>query len=223
MKYQDKRVIQFAGAERVKDVACFDGEAKELPTTFVYAGDVDPTKRGGKYTLKDMKTFYERMKTLLGQGTESVQEAMNIAGFMVLNMIRITKKGTDYITLHMIESASRSYTSLYAPKIQVTLPPPCSIYVRDVESHFSQSNQASLNIYALCVSSWLHWTDQNDQNILGVLKAGCMLSLSENGLGLIGWVGKAAETFRVDPLTLLKHLFFSNALKDQAVRFLDFF
>lgn len=64
--------------------------------------------------------------------------------------------------------------------------------------------------------------EQDDNDYIGLLKAGGMLSLADNGLGLISWTMKAAEKMGVELGTYMSVILVNQALISSMRRLLEF-
>lgn len=96
----------------------------------------------------------------------------------------------------MPESGTHSFQSLYDGWLKLTIPPPGGNFASRFQTWFPGNDTDSKRLFACLVNEWKDHARDND--FIGLLKAGGMLALADNGLGLVSWTGKADEKMGVE-------------------------
>lgn len=185
-------------------------------------GTICGTSTDTDLTKEDMNRFWEVVLRLCISADENDrQTVVNMAAFLTINMFRSFKKDIKTLGPHMINNVSKSFLSLFKVEIGAKFPPPSLRYCDLFSDHFPQSSMSARNFMAYTVKSWV-LSQQNKEaihdSVRGVLKAGCILALAENGLGAISWTLKAAKVLKVSVSTYLIHCMMSPAMERQVTR-----
>nr|QMP82305.1 nucleocapsid protein [Hemipteran rhabdo-related virus OKIAV26] len=190
-------------------------------TNYKFPGDITSISDGTRTIgISDVKTFYENAVNASSSTPDEKREYINVAGFLALTLLRTPFKGFENLGTHLISAATQSFTSLFSPSEMIILLPPHASYTRLYETHFPQHDPDYQHLVAICVHAWHYNSTSTHIQVdhVGVLQASCLLSLSENGLGLLSWSCKAAKSFGIPTKQYLEHLCLTPALTSQVVR-----
>lgn len=171
-------------------------------------------------TKQNVKAFWTEMTSLFNAEGVSMMNMINLTCFIMLNCLRLIKKESTCLNSHMPESGTHSFQSLYQGWLKLTIPPPGGNFPIYFQNTFPGNDLDSKQIFACLVNGWIAHSDNH--NYLGLLKAGGMLSLADNGLGLISWTVKAAEKMGVELGTYMTAVLVNQALIASMRRILDF-
>lgn len=120
----------------------------------------------------------------------------------------------------MMESGTHSFQSLYDGWLKLTIPPPGGNFPILFQATFPGNDTDSKRLFACLVNEWVD--HKNDNNFTGLLKAGGMLSLADNGLGLVSWTAKAAEKMVVELGRYMSAVLVNPAMISSMKRLLHF-
>lgn len=171
-------------------------------------------------TKQNVKVFWTEMNALFVAGGGSRTNMINLICFIMLNCLRLIKKESTCLNTHMPESGTHSFQSLYQGWLKLTIPPPGGNFPIYFQNTFPGNDSDPKQLIACLVNGWLAHSDIH--NYLGMLKAGGMLSLADNRLGLISWTVKAAEKMGVELGTYMTAVLVNQALIASMRRLLEF-
>lgn len=170
----------------------------------------------------DVSAFY---KDILGLCTskdaKDLQKGINIAAFIALNMLRSFRKDITSLASHIPINGFSSYQNLFGHEFPRRFPPPSLTYMSLFPSYVPPAGLQARNLMAYCVHAWIDCQDQSsDRGKMGrgLLKAGCLLSLSENGLGALAWTTKAVQFLNIKLGEYLAALMLDNSMEDQVLK-----
>lgn len=171
-------------------------------------------------TKQNVKTFWTEMNLLNADDGGNRDNLINLTSFIMLNCLRLIKKESTCLNYHMSESGTHSFQSLYQGWLKFNIPPPGGNFPVFFQNTFPGNDPDSKNLFACLVNGWLKHKGDND--FIGLLKAGGMLSLADNGLGLISWTMKAAEKMGVELGTYMNITLVNQAIIASMQRLLMF-
>lgn len=175
---------------------------------------------GYAYTDKTIKDYYKKVIEVSTGNASDKQEFINKTAFVMLNCVRLIRKAHDNFSHHITESAAKSYESLYGKRLGPDRLPPCdNSFFHQITSAFPRSHIDTRNLLAFLVRSF---TSATNPEQTGILRAGCILSLGETGIGLVSWAIKASQALGLDIKTFLKHAVLDTVLKVQISRLITF-
>lgn len=161
------------------------------------------------------------MITELEKGdAEKRQNLINLTGFMMINCIRLIKKESTCLDMHMTEAGTQSFQSLYKGWLKLAIPPPGGNCSSKFQFSFPGNDHDSKMLFACLVTEYT--SHSKDQNFLGLLKACGMLALSENGLGLVSWTTKASEKISVSLGVYMSSILVNQSVMSSMTRLWDF-
>lgn len=176
--------------------------------------------KNNKYTKINVRQFWEVVLAKLGGQASDKQDLINLSGFIMINCMRLIKKESTCLDTHMIESGTQSFQSLYGGWLKVAIPPPGGDFTLRFQTSFPGNSLDSKMLFACLVTEYS--SNPADQNLLGLLKAGGMLALSDNGLGLISWSVKAADKMGVAIGVYIQSLLINQPLMSSMDRLIEF-
>lgn len=145
-------------------------------------------------------------------------KVINLTSLIMINCLRLIKKESTCLDLHMPESGTHSFQSLYDGWLKLTIPPPGGNFAAKFQVCFPGNDMDSKRLFACLVNEWKSHSDDND--FIGLLKAGGMLALAENGLGLVSWTAKAAEKMGVEVGTYMTSILVTPSIIESMQRLL---
>ncbi|KAG8280939.1 hypothetical protein J6590_069459 [Homalodisca vitripennis] len=150
-------------------------------TVFVFSGAQRTASTPMRsISIKDVSNFFKEIKELKWSlDPDRQQDLCNTAGFLLMNTFRLIRKDAESLQNHIINTARNSLISLYGFTIDSILPPPHNNYYDTFNQHFSSSFPRTKYILSVFIQAWVEHKSRE-----GYLKAGCLLSLCENGLGV---------------------------------------
>lgn len=174
--------------------------------------------------LEDVEDFYKAILKMKDTA-EDQQRVINIAGFLTLNMLRSIRKDVTSLYSHIPINAYVSYQNLFNDEFPNRFPPPSAHYCSWLSAQIPSGGQTAKNLLAFCVDAWV--TVQKGKKLnkslcTAVLKAGCLLSLAENGLGAIAWTIKAHKALKVQPNDYFCALMLDDNLEEQVLSIANF-
>lgn len=167
-----------------------------------------------------MKKFWEEANRLAEAGLPERSKLINLTGFIMSTCLRLIKKESTCLDHHMMESGTHSFQSLYDGWLKLTIPPPGGNFPVLFQATFPGNDTDSKRLFACLVNEWVD--HKNDNNFTGLLKAGGMLSLADNGLGLVSWTAKAAENMVVELGRYMSSVLVNPAMISSMKRLLHF-
>lgn len=136
-------------------------------------------------------TVVELVSTDIGSRNQDWEDEakkfMDLGSFLALNVLRYNKKDDQATGVHITEQAHKTLESL-SQWDKGELPAPALDFIKHFKSRFSTESESYKELLACPV--YLLIKTQNEE-LKGFLKAGCLLALSENGLGALNWIHKA--------------------------------
>lgn len=171
-------------------------------------------------TKQNVKTFWTEMVTLSNTGGKSRSKMINLVSFIILNCLRLIKKEETCLNTHMPEAGTHSFQSLYHGWLKFNIPSPGGNFPIALQNTFPGNDPDSKQIFACLVNGWMD--NKDDHNYIGLLKAGGMLSLADNGLGLIPWTVKAAVKMGVELGNYMSTILVNQSLISSMRKLLDF-
>lgn len=167
-----------------------------------------------------MRQFWEVVHNKLAGNVVDKQDLINLFGFIMINCMRLIKKESTCLDTHMIESGTQSFQSLYGGWLKVAIPPPGGDFASRFQTSFPGNAYDSKMLFACLVTEFS--TNPTNQDLLGLLKAGGMLALSDNGLGLVSWTVMAADKMGVAVGIYMQSLLINQPLMSSMDRLIDF-
>lgn len=171
-------------------------------------------------TKQHIKTFWTEMTKLNADEGGNRKNLIDLTCFIMLNCLRLIKKEATCLNFHMPEAGTHSFQSLYQGWFKFSIPPPGGNFPLFFQNTFPGNDPDSKQLFACLVNGWMKNKDDNDY--IGLLKAGGMLSLADNGLGLISWTMKAAEKMGVELGTYMSVILVNQAIISSMRRLLEF-
>lgn len=168
--------------------------------------------KSSRMTRKHVKNFWDEMVKMAAGYISERSKMINLIGFIMINCLRLIKKESTCLDTHMPESGTHSFQSLYDGWLKLTIPPPGGNFSSRFQTCFPGNDDDSKRLFACLVNEWMTHTENND--FIGLLKAGGMLALADNGLGLISWTGKAAEKMGVEVGTYMTSILVNPSIME---------
>lgn len=145
--------------------------------------------------LKGLAMGYETEFEEVPDGiVEGIQIEVNIASLIVLNLLRFQKKEVSATLAHMVNRLGPNLRSLLKWK-GPNPPMPANKFIGSVLNFVSADSDEYKHLIAIPIVCLVDLQkSKRNQDLQGFLKAGCLLALSENGLGALNWVFKMWTT-----------------------------
>lgn len=202
------------------------------PVSTLTLGEIDITKykfpgaatsmnlKSSRMTREHVKNFWMEMIKLADGDMTERSKMINLVSFIMINCLRLIKKESTCLDNHMPESGTHSFQSLYDGWLKLPIPPPGGNFSSRFQTSFPGNDTDSKRLFACLVNEWTSHTNDND--FIGLLKAGGMLALADNGLGLVSWTGKAAEKMGVEVGTYMTSILVTPSIIESMQRLLTF-
>lgn len=178
------------------------------------------TLKSLRMTKEHVKDFWTEMNRLAEGDIVERNRLINLTSFIMINCLRLIKKEATCLDHHMPESGTHSFQSLYDGWLKLTIPPPGGNFAVKFQVCFPGNDSDSKRLFACLVNEWRSHSSNND--FIGLLKAGGMLALADNGLGLVSWTAKAAEKMGVEVGTYMTSILVTPSIIESMQRLLTF-
>lgn len=153
----------------------------------------------------------ELMTALSDQGNEPKERQgrplVNYIGFYCLNLMRLSVKTADQVEKHICEFFEDRVIKFWQRKpIAAHVHPPASSSYNDLCGLMGRQTISFDQLLTLVVEMYHAGEESNNSSITGVLKAGCVLSLSTVGLGILNWLHQASTVSGLSMSDFLDYL-----------------
>lgn len=140
--------------------------------------------------VSDVATWYKTLCAMLDEQEEKEkrlpEEAIQIVGFLFMNMMRLTVKEVDLVCKHIYEKSYSAYSALWSkPQGLTVFYPPHINTARLFAELFKKFSSNSTVCLAAQVYSYGRVSEHAQSTIRGVFRAGNLLSLIKTGMGLL--------------------------------------
>lgn len=124
---------------------------------------------------------------------ERFQYAINLLGFLAIQLIRTVVKDKNDVARHILGYSYKRVEHFWGPMFGFSsVVPPHDIALSTMCNSFDRFSVGGTKVLAMLVSAYLRAPVDGGVNIKAILKAGCLLGLSGVGLGCIMWLMKAS-------------------------------
>lgn len=167
--------------------------------------------KGSAASMKegDIKIWYNTIWLLLDakDNLNKNRIGINFIGFLYMNLFRVTVKSTLVVSKHISKNTLSSFTALWKkiPNLRQCYPP-TSIMLNDFEKLFKKQSSDSNRCLSAMVYAMGNCTTGKIKQVRAILRAGCLLSLAEVGLGVLHWTQKAAKAIGCPVLELIEYM-----------------
>lgn len=176
--------------------------------------------KASRMTRDHVNEFWTELIRMVDSDHTERNRVINLTSFIMINCLRLIKKEATCLDHHMPESGTHSFQSLYDGWLKLLIPPPGGNFAAKFQTCFPGNDTDSKRLFACLVNEWKSHSTDND--FIGLLKAGGMLALADNGLGLISWTAKAAEKMGVEVGTYMTSILVTPSIIESMQRLLNF-
>lgn len=148
-----------------------------------------------------------------------VVRARKLTLFLTLELWRLVVKSAVHVHNHVIQRGMESARQLIHGQ-KGKLPPPSEKALLSFREEISKTSSE----YQAVIAMFGHFCTNRELMKIhgGFLKAGCLMALMENGLGLISWTIQAATSVGKDPFDFVR-IVADDSVEKSARKFLEFF
>lgn len=157
----------------------------------------------------DVIEWYKLLRSALDTAEEVsdkslIEEAVQIIGFLYMNLMRLTVKDQDLVCRHIYEKSYSAYSALWMKPATVQLfYPPHSKTANLFSELFKKFSANSIACLAAQVYSYGNAEDTSKSAVRGVFRAGNLLALMKTGMGLLHWTQRAASVLKIHMIDLM--------------------
>lgn len=160
-------------------------------------------------TVGSAETWAKEIIGLLSDEKNTIhhQVMINYVGFYILNILRAIVKDPVQIEEHICQWFDTRFLKFWTLNpLQSSVHPPSEECYIPLSVCLKKQSKDCDQLLTYLVESYHYSVVKKEANISGALKAGCLLSLSNVGLGIINWLNQAAMRVKIPLVELIEHL-----------------